>query len=183
MTTFKTVFLDRDGTIIQKAEEGDYIRRPDDVVLLEGAADAVGMLNRADIRTVIVTNQRGVDLGLMTAADVTAVNDRLRSLLGERGAWVDALYVCPHGADTCDCRKPLPGLLFLAAREHPGLHLSEAVMVGDSETDVLAGRAAGACTVLLGKGHESGSLADSIQANLLAAVGWILMGGERHQRS
>ena len=135
----------------------------------------------ADVRTVIATNQRGIHLGVMTAADVTAVNDRLLGLLAQRGARVDALYVCPHGADACDCRKPLPGLLLRAAKEHPGLQLSEAVMVGDSETDVLAGRAAGARTVLLGHGPNAGSLADSIQADLMAAVDWILMGGERRR--
>ncbi|HET8673171.1 MAG TPA: HAD family hydrolase [Thermoleophilaceae bacterium] len=133
------VFLDRDGTLNRPALPGDYVRTPDELELLAGAAHAVGMLQRAGYACVVVSNQRGVALGLMTEQDLDAVDARLRELTGG----LDASYYCTHaiGAE-CDCRKPEPGLLLRAAREL-GLDLSASWIVGDSAADVGAGLAAG----------------------------------------
>src|ERR1022692_2999519 len=110
------VFLDRDGTLNVKPPDGEYIERPEALELLPGAADAVRMLNRAGLWAGVVTNQRGVALGRMSAEDLDAVHERFRYLLRLEGAFVDAIYACPHQIGTCACRKPHPGLLLRAQR-------------------------------------------------------------------
>lgn len=163
----RTVFLDRDGTINVKAPEGEYIRAPEELVLLPGAAAAVAALNEAGVRTILVTNQRWLSTPSADPARFAAVQQRLEKLLADEGAHLDAAYHCPHAADSCDCRKPLAGMLLRAAQEHD-LDLAESVMIGDSESDVLAGRAAGATTILLGaRGVEA---ADVEVDDLAAAV-------------
>jgi D-glycero-D-manno-heptose 1,7-bisphosphate phosphatase len=142
----QAVFLDRDGTLNVKADEGDYITRPADLVLLPGAAYAVRRLNDAGVPVFVVTNQRGVARGLMSHDDLDAVHVRLADLLREVGASVRGTYTCVHGHGQCECRKPLPGLLHQAATEH-GLDLAHCAMVGDAASDVAAGRAAGCYTV------------------------------------
>ncbi|MCV7411478.1 histidinol phosphate phosphatase [Mycobacterium florentinum] len=167
----RTVFLDRDGTINVKAAEGEYIRSPAELVLLPGAAEAIAALNAAGLRTVLVTNQRWLSEPSADPAHFDAIQDRLRELLAERGARLDAAYHCPHAANSCDCRKPLAGMLIRAAAEY-GFDLAESVMVGDSDADVAAGRAAGATTVLLRAGD--GGDADVVVDDLAAAVRLIL---------
>jgi D-glycero-D-manno-heptose 1,7-bisphosphate phosphatase len=148
------VFLDRDGTLNVKPPDGEYVERPDALELLPGAADAVRMLNRAGVWTGVVTNQRGVALGRMSIEDLDAVHDRLKQLLRLGGAFVDAIFTCPHGIDTCDCRKPQPGLLLKAQSEHPALDFANAAIVGDSLSDVQAGRRLGLRTVLISGGED-----------------------------
>ena len=145
-------FLDRDGTINAKAPEGEYVTSPDQVTLLPGAARAVRALNDAGVVTVVVTNQRGIALGRMSERDLHAVHERLAVLLDEEaGAHLDKILHCPHDEGVCDCRKPGIGLLRRAAVELPGLSLENSVMIGDSESDVEAGRAAGMRTIRLGR--------------------------------
>jgi D-glycero-D-manno-heptose 1,7-bisphosphate phosphatase len=155
--------LDRDGTINVKAPEGEYVESPGEVRLLPGAAAAIARLNARGIPVVVVTNQRGIALGRMTEADLAAVHARLDELLAAEGARVDAYYHCPHERGECDCRKPGTAMLERAAAEH-GLDLRRAVMIGDAESDVEAGRRVGARTVLLGA--EAGSLAEAVEAVL-----------------
>lgn len=139
----RAVFLDRDGTLNRLPAAGDYIRTPDQVELLRGAAHAVGMLRRAGYLCVVASNQRGVALGLMTHEDLGAVDARLRALLGG----LDASYYCTHAiGEECDCRKPEPGLLLRAAAELD-IDLSESWMIGDAVTDLDAGAAAGCRTL------------------------------------
>jgi D-glycero-D-manno-heptose 1,7-bisphosphate phosphatase len=170
----RTVFLDRDGTINVKAPQGEYITSPVDLVLLPGAAEAVAGLNAAGIRTVLVTNQRWLSTRSADLASFAAIEQRLDQLLAAHGARLDAAYHCPHAANACDCRKPGTGMLLRAAREH-NLDLTEAVMIGDSSTDVLAGRMAGMATVLLcARGADAGG-ADAVAEDLAAAVQLILV--------
>jgi D-glycero-D-manno-heptose 1,7-bisphosphate phosphatase len=137
------IFLDRDGTLNRPAAPGDYVRSPEQVELLAGAARAVGMLRRAGYLCVVVSNQRGVALGLMTEDDLAAVDARVAELIGG----LDASYYCTHAiGDECDCRKPEPGLLLRAAEEL-GIDLEQSWMVGDSATDMEAGLAAGCRTL------------------------------------
>lgn len=166
MTGVEAAFLDRDGTINVKAPEGAYIERPEDVVLLPGAAEAVRELNDRGIPVLVVTNQRGIALGRMTEEDLAAVHRRLDELLAAEGARVDAYYHCPHDRDTCDCRKPGTAMLVQAAREH-GIDLSRSVMIGDAASDVEAGRRAGARTVWLGR--DATSLREAVRSLLGAA--------------
>lgn len=167
----RTVFLDRDGTINVKAGDGEYIRTPAQLVLLPGAAQALAALNAAALRTVLVTNQRWLSEPSADPAHFDAIQDRLRELLAREGAHLDAVYHCPHPANSCDCRKPLAGMLIRAACEH-GFDLSESVMIGDSDADMAAGRAAGAATIRLG--DDGGGGADVVVGDLAAAARLIL---------
>lgn len=150
------VFLDRDGTI---NVEVDYLARPEDLELYPGAAAAVRRLNEAGRFVVVVTNQSGVARGLLDEETLSRIHARLDELLADAGAHVDAYSWCPHHPDVgqppyrraCDCRKPAPGMLLDAAREH-GLDLARSWTVGDSLRDVAAGRAAGTRAILVGTG-------------------------------
>jgi D-glycero-D-manno-heptose 1,7-bisphosphate phosphatase len=166
------VFSDRDGTLNRKADEGDYVSRPDDVALLPGVAAAVRRLNDAGIPIIVVTNQRGVARGVMTEADYEAVAKRLEELLAAESAHIDATYVCPHDLDSCDCRKPAPGLLLKAISERPAIRPEAAVMIGDSATDVGAGRGAGVRTVRIAAAADPE--ADFTAPDFPAAVEWVL---------
>jgi D-glycero-D-manno-heptose 1,7-bisphosphate phosphatase len=169
-----TVFLDRDGTINVKAPDGEYVRSPDDLVLLPGAASAVAALNAARLRTILVTNQRWLSQQQTDAASYAAVHSRLERLLAREGAWLDAAYHCPHALGVCGCRKPGAGMLRRAAAEH-GFDLSRAVIVGDSDTDLVAGHAAGTATILLRPDSEMRAAdADAVAIDLGAAVRLIL---------
>ena len=136
-----TVFLDRDG-VLNRRVEGDYVRSADQFELLPGVPEAVAALSGVAGRVVVVTNQRVIGLGLMTATDVAVVHDELRRQVTAAGGRIDAVVVCPHTLeDGCRCRKPGPGLVEQAAATDPGIDLRRAVVVGDSVSDM--GLAAG----------------------------------------
>ena len=163
-----TVFLDRDGVINAEASSAEYIESWASFEFLPGAVEAVARLRAAGLRVVVVTNQRGVSLGKMTAADVEDIHTRMVAA----GLEVDRIYYCPHGKGECDCRKPLPGMLERAAREVPGVSLGRsAAIVGDSETDMEAGRTVGAVLVKVG---EATSPVDFECGSLAEAVDWLL---------
>jgi D-glycero-D-manno-heptose 1,7-bisphosphate phosphatase len=169
-----TVFLDRDGTINEPAAPGDYIVSPEEVRLLPGAGGAIAELNRLPARVVVVTNQRGIALGLMGEADLVAVNARLEALLEAEGARLDAIYHCPHEKDACECRKPGPGMFERAAREVEGVSLEGAAMVGDSAIDVEAGRRLGLTTVRIGAPAPGDPPAELEAKDLAEAVSLLL---------
>jgi D-glycero-D-manno-heptose 1,7-bisphosphate phosphatase len=168
-----TVFLDRDGTINAKAPEGRYITRPNEVLLLPGAAKAISRLNAALVRVILVTNQRWLSR-LPEVTPYARVHTRLEQLLAAENAHLDAAYFCPHAAGSCLCRKPSPGMLERAGSEH-GFRMQDAVMIGDQETDVVAGRAAGAASILVHSGvGTSSTAADYVVADLAEAVRLVL---------
>jgi D-glycero-D-manno-heptose 1,7-bisphosphate phosphatase len=170
-----TVFLDRDGTINVKPPEGEYVTSPAGLVLLPGAARAVARLNAAGIRTVLVTNQSWLSRPSGDAERYAAIHARLAQLLAAEGARLDAAYHCPHAPGTCDCRKPHPGLLRRAAREL-GIELDQSVIIGDRDTDLKAGRAAGTSAILVRTGDVEPAAADAdvVVDDLPAAVRLIL---------
>jgi D-glycero-D-manno-heptose 1,7-bisphosphate phosphatase len=171
------VFLDRDGTINVKAPDGEYVTDPAGLVLLPGSAAAVARLNAAGLPVILVTNQRWLSRPGAEPARYAAVHARLGELLAEGGARLDAAYHCPHPAGECACRKPAPGLLLQAASEH-GIDLAASVMIGDSESDVLAGRAAGTRTILLQAGQRARpGTADALAPDLAAAADLLLGAG------
>jgi histidinol-phosphate phosphatase family protein len=151
------IFLDRDGTI---NEEAGYLRDPAALRLIPGAVEALRLFRDRGFALIVVTNQAGVARGLLTEADVAAVNADLVRRLAAHGVAPDAVYTCPHHADhgappyrrACTCRKPGAGMLLRAAREH-GLDLGRSAMIGDHWTDVQAGRRLGLPAVLLLTGH------------------------------
>jgi D-glycero-D-manno-heptose 1,7-bisphosphate phosphatase len=145
----ETVFIDRDGVLNEKAPEGHYVARWDLFRVLPGAPEAVAKLNRAGLRVIVVSNQRGIALGLYSAADVEAIHQKFQQLLEQFGARVDAFYFCPHDKDECNCRKPLPGLFEQAAAECPSVSAGASVMIGDSLSDIEFGSRLGMDTILI----------------------------------
>jgi D-glycero-D-manno-heptose 1,7-bisphosphate phosphatase len=147
------VFLDKDGTLI---EDLPYNVDPRRIRLAPGAAEGVRLLHDAGYALVVVTNQSGVARGWFTLDELDRVADHLRAVLAGLGAPLTGFYACPHGPEgdddgppSCDCRKPLPGLIRRAANEL-NLDLGGSWLVGDTWMDVLAGREAGCRTVLVG---------------------------------
>jgi|ERR1043165_3949494 D-glycero-D-manno-heptose 1,7-bisphosphate phosphatase len=178
----KAVFLDRDGVINRKAPEGEYVTCWEQMDFFPGAAHAIALLNRAGFRVIVISNQRCVAKGLITRTGVERLHDRMRHALSLAGAIVDAIYYCPHEKDDhCHCRKPQPGMLLRAKQEH-GIDLAASWMIGDSETDVEAGRSAGCRTArLLQDAPETGSRADLFATFLLEATRKILELERREQ--
>ncbi len=145
----KAAFLDRDGVINRKAAGDGYITRWEEIVFLPGVAQGIALLNRSGFRVIVVTNQRCVAKGLVTIRELDWIHRRMCEVLAGAGATVDAVYYCPHELEPpCSCRKPRPGLLLDAAREH-GITLTESWMIGDSDADIEAGRNAGCRTARL----------------------------------
>jgi D-glycero-D-manno-heptose 1,7-bisphosphate phosphatase len=177
LRAISTVFLDRDGTINARPADGAYITSPAELVLLPGAAGAIAMLNAAGLRTVLVTNQRWLASSGTDPAAYTAIHSRLEQMLAEHGARLDAAYHCPHETNSCDCRKPSPGMLLQAARDDH-VDLARAVIVGDSSADVQAGRSAGTATIFLcaDRRPSTADSADAVVDDLPAAVRLILQG-------
>jgi histidinol-phosphate phosphatase family protein len=129
------VFLDRDGTIIKDVE---FISRPEQVELIVGAAEAIARINTTLVPVVVATNQSGIGRGLFSKADYERVDTRMKELLAERGARIDATYFCPHlPEDGCRCRKP-GTLMFEWARDDLGIDLSAALFIGDRMRDIEA---------------------------------------------
>ena len=181
------MFLDRDGTI--NVERG-YVTRPEDLVLIEGAAAAIRALNDRGVLAVVVSNQSGVARGLMTEDDLARVHERLEDLLLADGARLDGAYYCPNFtggsvkryARDARCRKPATEMVERAVRDL-GVDLASSVMVGDHATDMELARALGIPGVLVatGRGRETFESASGLgieiahsAPDLAAAVAWIL---------
>jgi len=138
------LILDRDGVLNRRAARGEYVRSPADWEWLPGAVEALQLLSRAGWRLFVVSNQAGVARGAMTREDLEAVEERMRIDLAGAGVSIDGIYYCLHGWDDgCACRKPRPGMLLRAAREHD-LDLTRTPFIGDDERDGLAADAADA---------------------------------------
>jgi D-glycero-D-manno-heptose 1,7-bisphosphate phosphatase len=147
--TLRTVFLDRDGVINRKMPEGRFVTSLTEFEPLPGVPEAIARLNGAGLRVLVVSNQRGIALGLYTAADVLDIHaDFERELTGQQ-AYVDAFYFCPHDKAQCDCRKPLPGLFHQALADFPGITAETSAIVGDSWSDIEFGRRLGMLTIFI----------------------------------
>lgn len=146
------LFLDRDGVLNVGAPEGEYVTDVAQLRLLPDVGPALAAVRRSlpSMPIVVVTNQRGVARGLMTAAILDAINVRLLGMIRDAGGDIDAFEVCPHEIGSCDCRKPAPGMLLRALARHPGVSAADSVVVGDSVSDLQAGAAIGARTALVG---------------------------------
>lgn len=164
------LLFDRDGTLVFDVP---YNGDPDRVRPMPTAAPALELARRRGIRTGVVTNQSGVARGVVTSAQVAAVNARVDALLGPFEVWA----VCEHGpADGCSCRKPAPGLILRAARAL-GVPASRTVVIGDIGSDVVAASAAGAVGVLVPTPVtriEEVAAAPVVAPTLLAAVRLVL---------
>ena len=158
----KAVFLDRDGTLNRYV---GFLRDIEDFALLPGAADAVRTLNGSGYLAIVATNQPVIARGEVTVPQLREIHDRMETELGAEGAYLDAIYYCPHHPDSgfegevpelkfdCSCRKPKPGMLLQAA-EDLNIDLTQSWMVGDGASDVAAGKAAGCRTALISDKDE-----------------------------
>jgi len=174
----QNVFLDRDGVVNEKMPEGRYVTQWSDFKVLPGVVEAIGLLNQAGLRVLVISNQRGIALGLYTAEDVRAIHAEFQKMLEASGAHVDGFYFCPHDKGQCNCRKPLPGLFEQAVADFPGITAATSVMIGDSKSDVEFGRRLGMTTVFIDGdpqrqkpgAKEARELADLRYLSLIAAA-------------
>lgn len=135
------IFFDRDGIVNEPPDPERYVLGVDRFHVLPAFLEALRVVNRRGYAAVIVTNQQGVSRGVLAEETLQAIHDRLRAILSDEGLTLLDLYTCPHGGGHPD-RKPNPGMLLRAAAEHD-LDLSRSWMIGDRESDILAGHAAG----------------------------------------
>ena len=155
----KAIFLDRDGTINKYV---GFLRDIEQFELLDGVTDAIKKINESGYLCIVVTNQPVIARGEVTYEQLDEIHNKMETLLGLEGAYLDGIYICPHHPHKgyegeipelkidCDCRKPKPGMLLRAAKDF-NIDLQKSYMVGDSESDILAGKAAGCKTVLIGE--------------------------------
>lgn len=151
----KLIILDRDGVINHDSDQ--YIKSPDEWRAINGSLEAIARLNQWGWRVVVASNQSGIGRGLFGMDTLNAINDKMVKSLAQVGGRIDAIFFCPHTADsTCDCRKPKPGM-FLQIAERFNISLEGVPTVGDSLRDLQAGMMVG-CTpylVLTGKGQKT----------------------------
>jgi D-glycero-D-manno-heptose 1,7-bisphosphate phosphatase len=172
----RAVFLDRDGVINRKLPEGQYVTYWEEMQFLPGVDMAIASLKRAGFRVIVVSNQRCVAKGLLTLRELELIHQRMLAELAAVGAVIDDIYCCPHEKQPpCSCRKPQPGMLLSAAKAH-GIDLSASWMIGDSESDVRAGKNAGCKTTrILDSGEVANGMADLYAGSLIEAAQKILL--------
>jgi D-glycero-D-manno-heptose 1,7-bisphosphate phosphatase len=178
-----TIFLDRDGVINEN--RADYVKSCSEFRFLAGSREAIAKLTQAGHRIIVCTNQAAVARGLVSVETVEEIHRYMLAGVAEFGGAIEKVYYCPHGKDeNCTCRKPRPGML-LRARDELGIDLIDAVFIGDSMTDVRAGLAAGARSMLVLTGlgfeqfrghHHEAEGAFRISLNLRHAADSILQG-------
>ena len=183
------VFLDRDGVLIENVH---LLTQPKDIHIMTGVPQALKMLRAIGFQLIVVSNQTVISRGLATEEEVRALNEEIQRLVEQAGGpRIDAFYFCPHHPRAtvpayrvdCACRKPRPGLILCAAREHE-LDLRGSFVVGDRITDIIAGALAGCRTVLVQTGAhlappietneplDLSILPDRTSANLVEAAQW-----------
>lgn len=145
----KAIFLDRDGVIIEKAPEGEYISDCSEVNFLPGALQAISDFCHKGYKVIVVTNQRGVATGKIQPFKLEEIHTMVTQAVTRYGGEFAGIYCCPHDiSERCSCRKPEPGMLLQAATKH-GLDLEQCWIIGDSYTDIGAGKSAHCKTVLI----------------------------------
>ena len=155
----KAIFLDRDGTVNKYV---GFLRNIDEFELLEGVAEAVRKINQSGYLAIIITNQPVIARGEVSVRELRLIHNKMETLLGEQGAYIDDIFYCPHHPHKgyegeraeykieCECRKPKPGLLFQAAQKY-NIDLNESYMIGDNESDIEAGQQAGCAVCAIGR--------------------------------
>jgi histidinol-phosphate phosphatase family protein len=180
----KAVFLDRDGTI---ARDVKYCRRANDLKIFSGVPEAISLMNKNNFKVVIVTNQSGIARGYFDEMTLEYIHQEMKSQLAKSGAYIDAVYYCPHmPADDCHCRKP-ETYLFRRAAADLNLNIEDSFIVGDTAHDIDAGKALGCKTVLVTTGLTGGkdviNPPDCIASSLLEAARWIADYGKTRGKS
>jgi D-glycero-D-manno-heptose 1,7-bisphosphate phosphatase len=169
----QAAFLDRDGTLNLRPAEHEYLTSAQEFEWLPGAVEGIVRLGGAGYLLAVVSNQRGVARGLVTTEVLAAIERRIQRDLAAYGCAIDAFRYCFHSdEDGCACRKPEPGMLFELGNDL-GIDLVSSWMIGDSDSDVAAGRAAGCRTALVGSAKD-GTAVDVVAPSLLQAAELIL---------
>ncbi|MBW1972656.1 MAG: D,D-heptose 1,7-bisphosphate phosphatase [Deltaproteobacteria bacterium] len=187
----KAVFIDRDGTL---SKEVGYVNHVDRFHLIEKSAEAIKLLNESDLLAIVVTNQAGVARGYFPEWVVDKIHQKMHALLKEKGAYLNAVYYCPHHPQAkieryrknCPCRKPKTGMLKKAAKEL-NIDLDKSYIIGDKYSDIDFGKRVGATTIMVKTGYGKGEILfyesiwqksppkpDFVADNLFYAVKWIL---------
>ncbi len=174
----KAIFLDRDGTL---NPDPGYISNPDDFNLYEGVAEALHRLQQAGFLLILITNQSGIARGLITPEQLAEIHAKMQKQLARAGARIDAIYHCPHhpdfphkdGLTECDCRKPQPGMVLRAIKEH-AVDAATSYVVGDRSSDIKIGLKTGITPILIGDRPMPGFEQVATFASLSAAADWIL---------
>ena len=165
-----TIFLDRDGVINEKAPEGDYIKSPDELKLIDGSAKAIKEFNDRGFLVIIITNQRGIGKGVMSKSDFENVMAKLKEELEKYRAQIDAYYYCSDVNEDSPNRKSNVGLFLKAKDDFPDIDFKNSFVIGDSWRDIEAGKRIGARTILISKSIDIGILSDYMANDLLSAV-------------
>lgn len=172
MTLRRAAFLDRDGVINR---DSGYVHRIEDLILIDGVVDGLRLLASLDFLLVIVTNQSGIARGYFTEQAFLDITRSLLGQLGESGIEIAHVAYCPHLpaeqqlAPSCSCRKPKPGMLIDAAALL-GIDLARSIMIGDKQSDMIAGRAAGVQSCFLIGTEYLPAEADANFADLLSCA-------------
>lgn len=149
----RAVFLDRDGTMIVHEH---YLSSPDQLKLLPHASQGIRLFKERGYLVIVITNQSGIARGFFDEERLMLIHEKLTGMLKDEGALIDDWYYCPHHTEgviehyrmDCDCRKPKPGMILAAARKYH-IDLAQSLMIGDAETDMLAGKNAGCKSILI----------------------------------
>lgn len=145
----RVAFLDRDGTLNVRAPKACYIERPEDFIWLDGAKEAVKLLDQSGYITILISNQPGIARGNLTVDTLNKIHDKMQNDLADIGTKIDYIYYCPHNWDDgCECRKPNPGMLFQAQKDL-SLNLPKCILFGDDERDIEAATRANCPSVLV----------------------------------
>ncbi len=156
----KLIILDRDGVINYDSEQ--FIKSPDEWRPIPGSLEAISRLNHAGFRVVVATNQSGLGRGLFDMAALISINDKMHKALAQVGGRIDAVFYCPHTADSaCECRKPKPGM-FTEIANRFGIELTGVPCVGDSVRDLQAAAAVEAQPILVLSGKGEKTLRDGV---------------------
>ena len=156
----KLIVLDRDGVINYDSDQ--FIKSPDEWRPIPGSLEAISRLNHAGFRVVVATNQSGLGRGLFDMATLIAINDKMHKALAHLGGRIDALFYCPHTADSaCECRKPKPGM-FTEIGNRFGVDMTGVPCVGDSVRDLQCAAAVEAQPILVLSGKGEKTLRDGV---------------------
>jgi D-glycero-D-manno-heptose 1,7-bisphosphate phosphatase len=163
----RSAFLDRDGVINVSPHRGHYIRTWEEFRLIPEAIEMIRLFNALDLLVIVVTNQRGVSRGLIHPAELERIHANMLTELARLGAHIDDVFCCPHDENTCDCRKPKPGLVLQAANKWH-VDLPRSIMLGDSPSDRQLAEACGMRFVALREGRMIGILPDEANQPIAA---------------
>ena len=175
----KAVFLDRDGVINEVlTNRVKFVNKPKDFYFLLGVPEAIKKLNDHFDYIFVVTNQGGVGLGFMKELQLVKIHEHMVEELKKFGAAVHDVAYCPHKPKAgCACRKPGSKMIEDLGEKY-SIDLSKSYMVGDTDTDIQAGKKAGTRTVFLG---ESDPIADNVFPDLISAAVWIIEDAKRKE--